>query len=149
MRESGEALVKSLGIGKGMRVLDLGCGDGATAIPAAQAGAEVVGVDIARHLVAAGNARAHALKLSNIHFQEGDASNLANLESKSFDRVVSIFGAMFVPRPFDVAREMVCVPNPAARSSWGTGYPATPPWWRRFSGARPIRRHRRKTSSAR
>ena len=126
MRESGEALVKSLGVEKGMKVLDLGCGDGTTAIPAAQAGAEVWGVDIARNLAAAGNARAKALLLSNIRFEEGDASDLVNLEDKGFDLVVSIFGAMFAPRPGDVAKEMVRVTKPGGRIVMGNWIPGDP-----------------------
>ena len=126
MRGSGEALVKSLGIENGMTVLDLGCGDGTTAIPAAQAGAEVLGVDIARNLVDAGNARAKALELSNIRFQDGDASDLVNLKDKGFDLVVSIFGAMFAPRPFDVAREMVRVTKPGGRIVMGNWIPGDP-----------------------
>src|ERR1700745_3383284 len=109
MRESGEALVKSLGITKGLKVLDLGCGDGTTALPEAKAGADVLGVDIARNLVEAGNKRAAAAGLSNLRFQEGDASRLDGIADASFDLVVSIFGAMFAPRPFDVAKEMVRV----------------------------------------
>jgi SAM-dependent methyltransferase len=123
MRESGEALVKSLGVENGMRVLDLGCGDGTTAIPAAQAGADVVGVDIARNLVAAGNARAKALQLSNIRFEEGDASDLVNLEDRGFDVVVSIFGAMFAPKPDGVAKEMVRVTKPGGRIIMGNWIP--------------------------
>ncbi len=126
MRESGEALVKSLGVKKGLKVLDLGCGDGTTAIPEAQAGAEVLGVDIARNLVAAGNARAKALQLANIHFEEGDASNLVNLKDKSFDLVVSIFGAMFAPKPFDVAKEMVRVTKSGGRIVMGNWIPGDP-----------------------
>src|SRR5215212_8314513 len=109
MRDSGEALVRSLGITKGLKVLDLGCGDGTTAIPAAKLGADVLGVDIASNLVAAGKARAASLGLANCRFQEGDASDLSELDADSFDLVVSIFGAMFAPKPFDVAREMVRV----------------------------------------
>src|SRR3954465_7889994 len=109
MRESGNALVETLGITPGLDVLDLGCGDGTTAVPEAQLGANVLGVDIARNLVAAGNARAETLGLSNLRFQEGDATNLTDLADDSFDLVVSIFGAMFAPRPFDVAKEMVRV----------------------------------------
>src|SRR5437764_2062246 len=105
MRESGEALVKSLGISKGLKVLDLGCGDGTTALPAAKLGAEVLGVDIASNLVAAGNKRAQEMNLPNCRFQEGDATNLHELEDQSFDIVVSIFGAMFAPRPHEVAKE--------------------------------------------
>ncbi len=77
MRESGEALVAKLGITKGLRVLDLGCGDGTTALPAARLGAEVLGVDIAQNLVEAGNRRAREQGLTNCRFQEGDACNLA------------------------------------------------------------------------
>lgn len=126
MRESGEALVKSLGVENGMKMLDLGCGDGTTAIPAAQAGANVLGVDIARNLVAAGNARIESLRLSNIRFEEGDASDLVNLEDKGFDLVVSIFGAMFAPRPGDVAKEMVRVTKPGGRIVMGNWIPGDP-----------------------
>src|SRR4051812_45147154 len=94
MRESGEALVRQLGIKPGMNVLDLGCGDGTTAVPAAKLGALVSGVDIASNLVEAGNRRAKELGLANCRFQEGDATDLRELEDKSFDLVVSIFGAM-------------------------------------------------------
>src|SRR5689334_21715255 len=106
MRESGEALVKRIGIEKGMKVLNLGCGDGTTAVPSARLGADVLGVDIASNLVAAGNQRAREMGLSNCRFQEGDATNLHQLQSGSFDVVVSIFGAMFAPKPHDVAKEM-------------------------------------------
>src|SRR5262249_38341700 len=105
MRESGEALVRTLGITKGLKVLDLGCGDGTTALPEARLGADVLGVDIARNLVEAGNKRARAEGLANCKFQEGDATNLSGLKDKSFDLTVSIFGAMFAPKPFDVAKE--------------------------------------------
>src|SRR5262245_65368788 len=109
MRESGDALVETLGITDGLDVLDLGSGDGTTAIPAAQRGANVLGVDIAGNLVAAGNARVRGLGLTNVSFQEGDASDLNELDDDSFDLVVSMFGAMFAPRPFDVAKEVVRV----------------------------------------
>src|SRR6476646_5899879 len=102
MRESGEELVASLGITPGLAILDLGCGDGTTALPAALLGADVLGVDIAANLVAAGNARAAAAGLGNLRFEEGDASDLAGIADASFDMVVSIFGAMFAPRPVDV-----------------------------------------------
>ena len=105
MRESGEAFVKRLGITKGLKVLDLGCGDGTTALPEARLGADVLGVDIASSLVAAGNARAREEGLTNCRFQEGDASNLHELKDQTFDLVVSIFGAMFAPKPFDVASQ--------------------------------------------
>lgn len=126
MRESGEALVKALGIQSGEQVLDLGCGDGTTAIPAAKLGAHVLGVDISRHLVAAGNRRAADAGLSNCRFEHGDASRLSNLGDDSFDRVVSIFGAMFAPNPFDVAREMVRVTRPGGSIAMGNWIPNDP-----------------------
>src|SRR6476659_8924376 len=112
MRESGEALVATLGITDGLEVLDVGCGDGTTAVPAARLGANVLGVDIASNLVEAGNARAQSLGLTNCRFEEGDASALSRLEDDSFDLVISIFGAMFAPKPFDVATELVRVTRP-------------------------------------
>ena len=126
MRESGEALAQSLGITKGLRVLDLGSGDGTTALPAAKLGADVLGVDIARNLVEAGNKRAQALGLTNCRFQQGDATDLHELEDDSFDLTVSIFGAMFAPRPFDVAREMVRVTRPGGRIVMGNWIPNDP-----------------------
>jgi SAM-dependent methyltransferase len=126
MRESGEALVKDLGIADGLRVLDLGCGDGTTALPAAQLGADVLGVDIAGNLVAAGTVRAQKLGLANCRFQVGDASDLNELGDEQFDLVVSIFGAMFAPRPFDVAKEMVRVTKPGGRIVMGNWIPNDP-----------------------
>jgi len=126
MRESGEALVKKLGITKGLKVLDLGCGDGTTALPEARLGADVLGVDIAKNLVDAGNKRAQEQGLTNCKFQEGDASNLHELKDRSFDLVVSIFGAMFAPKPFDVAKEMVRVTSPEGRIVMGNWIPNDP-----------------------
>ena len=126
MRDSGETLVRDLGIAPGMRVLDVGCGDGTTAVPAAQLGADVLGVDIASNLVAAGNARAREFGLDNLTFQEGDASDLKDLGDEQFDLVVSIFGAMFAPRPFDVAKELVRVTRPGGRIVMGNWIPGDP-----------------------
>jgi ubiquinone/menaquinone biosynthesis C-methylase UbiE len=126
MTASGEALVKTLGIAKGLKVLDLGCGDGTTALPEARLGAEVLGVDIAGNLVAAGKQRANDEGLTNCKFQEGDASDLQGLKDRSFDLVVSIFGAMFAPRPFDVAKEMVRVTRPGGRIVMGNWIPNDP-----------------------
>ena len=126
MRESGEALVGRIGITKGLKVLDLGCGDGTTALPAAKLGAEVLGVDIARNLVEAGNKRAAEQGLSNCRFQEGDATNLHQLADQRFDLVVSIFGAMFAPKPFEVAREMVRVTRTGGRIVMGNWIPNDP-----------------------
>ncbi|WP_460636874.1 class I SAM-dependent methyltransferase [Larkinella harenae] len=126
MRESGAALIDKLAITKGMSILDLGCGDGTTAIPAAKMGAHVLGVDIARNLVEAGNKRAQREGLTNCTFQEGDATDLNELNDHSFDLVVSIFGAMFAPKPFDVAREMVRVTKPGGRIVMGNWIPGDP-----------------------
>ena len=126
MRDSGEALVASLGVTPGLDVLDLGCGDGTTAVPEAQLGANVLGVDIAENLVAAGNARAEQFGLANLRFQWGDATDLKDLGDDSFDLVVSIFGAMFAPRPFDVAKEVVRVTRPGGRIVMGNWIPNDP-----------------------
>ena len=126
MRESGDEVVERLGVTEGMQVLDLGCGDGTTAIPEAQRGAEVLGVDISSNLVEAGNARAKELGLSNVSFQEGDASDLSGVDDESFDLVASFFGAMFAPKPFDVAKEMVRVTKPGGRIVMGNWIPNDP-----------------------
>ncbi len=126
MRSSGEDLVARIGVTKGIDVLDLGCGDGTTAVPAARRGAQVLGVDIARNLVEAGNRRASDEGLSNLSFQEGDACDLADLRDERFDLVMSIFGAMFAPRPFDVAKEMVHVARPGGRIVMGNWIPGDP-----------------------
>jgi len=126
MRESGESLVKELGITKGLKVLDLGCGDGTTALPQARLGADVLGVDIAKNLVEAGNKRAKDEGLTNCKFQEGDASDLRELQDHTFDLVVSIFGAMFAPKPFDVAKEMVRVTRSGGRIIMGNWIPGDP-----------------------
>ena len=126
MRGSGEALVAKLGITKGLTILDLGCGDGTTAIPEAKLGAIVLGVDIATNLVEAGNKRIKTEGLTNCTIQEGDATNLAGLKDQSFDVVVSIFGAMFAPKPFDVASEMVRVTRPGGKIVMGNWIPGDP-----------------------
>jgi SAM-dependent methyltransferase len=126
MRQSGQELVDSLPLQPGMDVLDLGCGDGTTALPAAARGATVLGIDIAANLVAAGNARARTAGLDNLKFEEGDASNLGGLADNVFDLLISIFGAMFAPRPLDVAREMVRVTKPGGRIVMGNWIPGDP-----------------------
>jgi len=123
MRQSGEAVVKSLGISPPLRALDLGCGDGTTALPLARLGAEVVGIDIAKNLVDAGNQRAAAAGLTRLTFQEGDACNLQGVGDHSFDLTLSVFGAMFAPKPHDVAREMVRVTRSGGRIVMGNWIP--------------------------
>ncbi|MEO6549937.1 MAG: class I SAM-dependent methyltransferase [Ferruginibacter sp.] len=126
MRESGTTFVAGLNVTSGMKVLDLGCGDGTTALPSARLGANVLGVDIAKNLVDAGNRRVAAEGLTNCSFQEGDATNLSELEDGTFDLVVSVFGAMFAPKPFDVAKEMVRVTRPGGRIVMGNWIPGDP-----------------------
>ncbi len=126
MRRSGEALARTFQIRPGLAVLDLGCGDGTTAIPQARLGAVVLGVDIARNLVEAGNARARAEGLARCAFREGDATDLHELTDGSFNLVVSIFGAMFAPRPFNVAKEMVRVTRPGGTDHHGKLDPRRP-----------------------
>ena len=127
MRESADTLVKGLEVGPGLRVLDLGCGDGTTALPLAQSGAEVLGIDIARNLLEAANKRAQQAGLTDrLRFQEGDASDLQGVADNSFDLTLSMFGAMFAPKPFDVAREMVRVTKQGGRIVMGNWIPNDP-----------------------
>ena len=126
MRESGAALVSKLGITKGLKVLDVGCGDGTTAIPSAKLGADVTGVDIASNLVQAARRRAEKEGLTNCTFQEGDVTDLRELKDDTFDLAMSIFGAMFAPKPFDVAKELVRVTRPGGRVVMGNWIPGDP-----------------------
>jgi SAM-dependent methyltransferase len=126
MRHSGEAVVKTLGVSPEMRVLDLGCGDGTTALPLARTGAEVTGIDIARNLVAAGNKRAQEAGLTRLKFQEGDACKLEGVPDNSFDLSISLFGAMFAPNPFEVAKELVRVTRHGGRIVMGNWIPGDP-----------------------
>jgi len=126
MRGSATELIGKLQITKDLNILDLGCGDGTTAIPAARLGANVLGVDIARNLVAAGNARIKEEELTSCVIREGDATDLRELANEQFDMVVSIFGAMFAPKPFDVAKEMVRVTRKGGRIVMGNWIPGDP-----------------------
>src|SRR6476620_8534361 len=126
MRGSGESLVEDLGISEGQKVLDLGCGDGTTALPAARRGADVLGVDIASNLVEAGNRRVKEQGMTNCRLQDGDASNLQVCKDRTFALVVSFFGAMFAPKPFEVVKEMVRVTRPGGRIVMGNWIPGDP-----------------------
>ena len=127
MRESGEALVKELAITTGLKVLDLGCGDGTTALPAAKLGADVLGVDIASNLVAGGEQRAPRTWASPTSGSRRATRPICDdLDDDRFDLVVSIFGAMFAPKPFDVAKEMVRVTRPGGRIVMGNWIPNDP-----------------------
>jgi len=126
MRHSGEAVVESLAVRPPLHALDLGCGDGTTAVPLAQAGADVLGIDIARNLVEAGRRRAAETGLAKLRFQHGDAADLQGVADHSFDLALSMFGAMFSPKPFDVARELVRVVKPGGRIVMGNWIPNDP-----------------------
>lgn len=126
MRQSGEAVVESLGITPPLCALDLGCGDGTTALPLARLGAHVTGVDIARNLVEAGNKRATEAGLHRLTFHEGDACNLDSVDDCSFELTLSVFGAMFAPKPYDVAKEMVRVTKPGGQIVMGNWIPNDP-----------------------
>jgi len=126
MRESGETIVESLGVKPPLRALDLGCGDGTTALPLARLGAEVTGVDIASNLVAAGNRRAAEQGLRRLRFHEGDACNLQGIDDNAFDLTLSVFGAMFAAKPFDVAKEMVRVTKKGGAIVMGNWIPNDP-----------------------
>lgn len=126
MRNSGEELIDKIGITKEMKILDLGGGDGTTALPAARLGADVTVIDIAANLVQAGNARAEKEGLANCRFLEGDATGLSETGDAYFDITISIFGAMFAPKPFDVAKEMVRVTKPGGSIIMGNWIPGDP-----------------------
>lgn len=106
-----EKFIEGLNLKPGMRVLDVACGTGNTTLPAARAGADVIGMDLAPNLVeqARENARSAGI---NAKFDEGDAEALS-YDDASFDAVVTMFGAMFAPRPELVAAELkrVCRPG--------------------------------------
>lgn len=126
MRESGEKFVDSLGNVAGLQVLDLGCGDGTTALPLARNGAKVTGIDIAQNLVDAGNRRVKDEGLQDIFFKVGDACHLQDVKEHTFDLSISVFGAMFAPKPFDVAQELVRVTKPCGRIVMGNWIPNDP-----------------------
>ena len=126
MRQSGDAFVKSIRVTAPLKALDLGCGDGTTAVPLAQLGVDVVGIDIAKNLVDAGNRRAEKLGLRQLKFQQGDACKLDGVADQSFDLTLSVFGAMFAPKPFDVAQEMVRVTKPGGQIIMGNWIPDDP-----------------------
>lgn len=112
--EAGAAeFVADLNIARGTRVLDVACGTGNLALPAARAGATVTGVDIAPNLVQQARERAVAEGV-RAQFDEGDAEELPYKEG-SFDLVLSMFGAMFGPRPERVAAELIRVCRPGGR----------------------------------
>src|SRR5438309_2370065 len=103
--------VVDLGIKPGNKVLDVACGTGNQSLPAAKLGGNVTGIDIARNLIEQANVNATKAGL-DIKFEVGDAENLP-YEDATFDVVMSMYGAMFAPRPELVARELarVCKPG--------------------------------------
>jgi Methylase involved in ubiquinone/menaquinone biosynthesis len=114
-----DEFIASLGLKPGNRVLDVACGSGNLAIPAARTGARVTGVDIATNLLEQARARAEAEGLT-IQFDEGDAESLP-YDDAAFDVVITMFGAMFAPRPELVSSELVRVCEPGgliAMANW-------------------------------
>lgn len=117
--KEGESFIDRIGIKPGSRVLDVACGTGNTAIPAARTGAEVTGVDIATNLLQQATRRAKSENL-RARFQEGDAEQLPFGDGE-FDYVVTMYGAMFAPRPDRVASELLRVCKPGgtiAMANW-------------------------------
>ncbi len=117
-----EEFIDRLALTPGSRVLDVACGSGNLAIPAGRKGANVTGVDIATNLIEQASQRATAEGLS-IQFDEGDAEQLP-YEDASFDAVVTMFGAMFAPRPELVAAELKRVCKPGGRIAMANWTPA-------------------------
>ena len=117
-----EPFAASLGLPPDARVLDVACGTGNSAIPLARRGCIVTGVDIAPNLLIQARERAAAESLS-ITFDEGDAEQLPYPDA-SFDAVISMFGAMFAPRPEIVVSEFARVLRPGgllAMANWNPG----------------------------
>ncbi|MDH4229597.1 MAG: methyltransferase domain-containing protein [Nitrospirota bacterium] len=107
-------ILNSWNIAPGEKLLDLGCGAGQIAIPAARKGVDVTGVDIAANLIEHANGRARSEGLKSARFEEGDAESLPHADA-SFDVVTSLIGAMFAPQPDKVASEMARVCRPGGR----------------------------------
>jgi SAM-dependent methyltransferase len=122
-RHDAEALIERLDLAPGERVLDLACGSGNLALPAARTGAAVTGIDIAPQLLVTARERAAAEGLS-IPFEEGNAEGLA-LGDASFDTIVSLFGVMFAPRPERVVAELMRVVRPGGRIALGHWTPSS------------------------
>jgi len=121
MEDGARVFYEQLDIPAECELLDVACGSGQLALLAARDGVNVTGVDIAPNLVQRAQARARAEGL-NAHFVEGDAEMLP-FEDASFDVVVSLFGAMFAPRPEFVARELLRVCNPGGTIAMGNWTP--------------------------
>ena len=124
--QSAEEFVGRMKLAPGTTVLDVACGTGNTAIPAARTGARVTGVDIAANLLEQARQRA-AREGLEIDFREGDAEQLVFADA-SFDSVITMYGAMFAPRPERVAAEFLRVCRPGgmiAMANWTpSGFPA-------------------------
>ena len=121
VEEDEAVFVERLNVTPGMKVLDVACGTGNTAIPMARRGADVIGVDIAPNLLAQARERARAEGV-RARFEEGDAEQLAFADG-AFDLVVSVFGAMFAPRPERVAAELTRVCRSGGRIAMGNWTP--------------------------
>lgn len=120
--QGAEDFIERIRLKPGTKVLDVACGTGNQSLPAARAGADVIGLDIATNLLEQARQRAADEKLK-IEFVEGDAERLP-YEAGRFDVVVSMFGAMFAPRPELVASELLRVSRPGGRIAMGNWTPA-------------------------
>jgi SAM-dependent methyltransferase len=118
---AGAEFIKRTEIKPGTRILDVACGTGNVSLPAARAGAEVTGVDIAPNLLEQARKRASAENLK-IRFDEGDAEDLPYRDGE-FDIVVTMFGAMFAPRPERTAAELIRVCRPGGSIAMGNWTP--------------------------
>lgn len=116
------AFVERLGLKRGERVLDVACGSGNLSFPAARAGADVTGLDIATNLVRMARSRAHEEGL-HVHFDEGDAEQMPYGDS-SFDVLMTMFGVMFAPRPETAAGELLRVCRPGGRVAMANWTPS-------------------------
>lgn len=114
--------VARLNVQSGEKILDVACGAGSTAIPAALAGAVVTGIDIAPNVVEEARRNAAAERV-DCRFEEGDAEALA-FDDGSFDTIVTVFGAMFAPRPEKAAAELIRVARPGGRIAMANWTPA-------------------------
>jgi len=140
----GRRTVERLKLAQGERVLDVCCGSGASAIPAAEivgAAGSVVGVDLADNLLELASAKARQRGLTNISFQSGDLMRLP-FDEESFDTVVCVFGIFFVPDMEAALREIKRVVRRGRRvaiTTWGPRFfePASTAFWNSIRDVRP------------
>jgi ubiquinone/menaquinone biosynthesis C-methylase UbiE len=141
----GRRTVERLGVRPGAVVLDLCCGSGASALPAARAagpGGRVVGVDLAPELIRLAQSKAQRLGLANIEFRVADLLDLGDDTTSAFDDVVCVFGIFFVPDMAAALRAMWTCTRPGGRvavTTWGQGLfePVNSAFWEAVRAVRP------------